>query len=739
MILFLSDWERFPLARPDYYTKNRSWVDLAYKFQAMGVKNFAFHLALVNQDLQGVDPFDENLTMEQMVYVGEECFINPWYFFRECVRVPAQTGGKAGFLEANRGNIALWWCFFNHLITILIQIRQTGKSLSTDVLMTLLLQVLCENTKINLLTKDDSLRRHNILRMKDISAELPPYLNKMGKTDANNGEELSVNALNNRYSTHVPQASEKRALNMGRGLTTPIVHIDEGPFQPNIQISYPAMMASTNAVFDEAKAKGEPYGIVITTTAGKKDSKEGAFMYRLVEDAYKWNEHLYDCINEEDLRRVVTTGSRSKEYMVNITLSHRQLGRDDDWLREKIRQSRGTIEEINRDYFNQWTSGSLKSPFSAEVAEKIAKGKEEVKYIYISEKYGYTLRFYIPEAEVHRRLTNEQFILGIDPSDAGGGDDLSFYLTSVESLETICAGTFNETNLFNLSSWICDFLVEYKNITAIIERRSSGAAILDHLLWFLPQRGEDPFKRLFNRIVNDYLEHPDKYKEILTPMGRRPEEIYTRYKTAFGWATSGSGMTSRSGLYSSTLQNGVRLAGSRLKDEELVSQVLGLEIRNGRVDHQVGSHDDLVIGWLLAVWLLTQGTNLQHYGIDSKLALSKAKEKEIKDPREFLIQQKQSNLREDIARLCDQLSEEKDDFISMKLEQKIRSLEKEVIIDIEELNSVDEMIRKAKEKKQERIRHSRMDYGNNYRENYLNGMTYQNAFTNQNMMMSYYR
>lgn len=727
MILFKSDWSKYAGAQIHLDTKNRSWIDLSLKYKMMGVENHAFHLALIDQSLKYVDPHDPDISQAQAVAIAKECFINPWYFFRECVRIPAQAGSESVPLQANRGNIALFWCFFNHITTILIQIRQTGKSVSTDVLMTFLLNVLCQNTNINLLTKDDDLRRTNVIRMKDIAAELPPYLRRGTKNDVNNGEEITITALGNRYNTHVPQASEKRALNLGRGLTTPIIQIDEAPFQPNIQVAYPAMMAATNAVFDEARRKGEPHGIIITTTAGKKDSKEGKFIYQMVQDAMPWTEKLFDCKDEDDLRKVVRVNSKSDEYMVNITLNHRQLGKSDEWLREKVKQSRGDIDAINRDYFNVWTSGTQSSPFTPEIADKIAAGREECKYTYISEKYGYSLRFYIPESEIHTRLTTGHFVLGMDPSDAGGGDDLSFYLSDVETLDTIAVGTFNETNLFNLSSWICDFLVEYKNITAIIERRSSGAAIIDHLLWFLPQKGEDPFKRLFNRVVNDYMDNPERYKEILVPMGRRPEDIYNRYKTSFGWATSASGMTSRSGLYSTTLQNGVRLCGSRLKDNQLVDQILGLEIKNGRVDHAPGEHDDLVIGWLLTIWFLTQGVNLSFYGLDHRVVLAKAKEREAKDPEAYKEQVRQTQIRNEIEELCDQLTNEKDDYVSMKIEQRIRILERQITEEVDEVNSVDELIRKAKEKKKKNMRNRRYNQ-TSYQDLYNRGQFTQNQF-----------
>lgn len=703
IILFQQDWDRFPTADIDLTTKNKSWIEICQKFKLMGVKNHAFPLALIDQGLKGVDPHAEDLTLELMTRIAAECFNNPWYAFREVIRVPVK-GGDPVRLEANRGNIALFWCFFNHITTILIQIRQTGKSVNVDALMVILMNIICRNTNINLLTKDDDLRRTNVQRIKDLTAELPVYLKRGTKSDANNGEEITINALNNRYNTHVPQASEKRALNLGRGITTNILDIDEPPFQPNFHIAFPAIMAATNAAFDQAKKAGEPYGIVLTTTAGKKDSKEGAFVYGIVQDAMPFNEKIYDSKDEEDLRKIVTVNSRSKEYLINITLNHRQLGKTDEWLREKVVASRGDIDAINRDYFNVWTSGNQKSPFGTDVAEMIANSRQEETFNYICEKYGYSLRFYIEENTIHQRLTTGQFILGMDPSDAGGGDDLSFYLTDVQTLDTIAVGTFNETNLFNLSSWVADFLISYKGITAIIERRSSGASIIDHLLWILPQHNEDPFKRLYNRIVNDAIENPDRFKEIQTPMNLRSSDIYTRYKTFFGWATSGSGMTSRSGLYSTTLQNGIRLAGARLKDMQLVSQVLGLEIRNGRVDHAAGEHDDLVVGWLLAVWLLTQGTNLQFYGIDSRNALSKIRERQIKDPEQFRVEKEQEFLRQEIASLCDELTNEQDMFVANKIEARIKTLERQLVADNETFNSMDELIRKAREKKVERFR-----------------------------------
>ena len=152
MILFSSDWQMYPNAIIDTETTNRSFVRLASIYKAMGISNNVFMLALHNPRLQGIDPYSKNLTIEQMAMIGVECKQNFWYAVRELLRAPATAGTESSVVEANRGNIALWWSFFNHITFLLIQPRQTGKSFSTDLLMTALMNFMCSNTQINLLT-----------------------------------------------------------------------------------------------------------------------------------------------------------------------------------------------------------------------------------------------------------------------------------------------------------------------------------------------------------------------------------------------------------------------------------------------------------------------------------------------------------------------------------------------------------------------------------------------------------
>ena len=699
MILFLDDWKRFPQARPDLTTRNRSFVRLASLYKEMGVKNHMFMLALFDQSLVGVDPFDyDNLTVQQKIAIGVECSQNPWYFFREIARAPGESGADAVYIEGNRGNIALFWTFFNHILIILIQIRQTGKSFNVDVLMTLLLNFICRDTKINLLTKDDDLRRKNIQRLKNIAEELPTYLQQKTREDANNGEELSIKSLGNYYNTHVPQMSEKRALLMGRGLTSSIFHVDEPPFQANIKISLPAALAATGAARDSARSAGAPYGTILTTTAGKIDDRDGEYVYNLMMNAAPWSERFLDCKNLEELELMVRANARGGKVHINATFDHRQLGKSDEWLRGKIEDALQEGDDANRDYFNMWTSGSKSNPLPKDVLEAIGKSAMGAVYTSIARVQGFLTRWYIPEATIAARLRSGRFIMGMDSSNGTGSDDITICLIDVEDLSVVAAGSYNELNLINFARWLADMLINMPNITLNPENKSSGTMIIDYLIIEFLKVGVDPFRRIFNSVVDDYLEFPDRYAEINMPMNRRDKSVYEKFRKYFGFTTAGSGKFSRSDLYSIVLQRAASQGKHVIRDKQLTGQILSLIDKGGRIDHPPGGHDDMVIAWLLANWTIMMAKNMQFYGIDSRLVMRLiVKEGKTKLDEYQVVEQRQ--LRERIDVLQEELSHEQDDAVAILIEREMRVLDRKLINENGEIHSVDELIRQANEQK----------------------------------------
>lgn len=698
MIIFLSDWQKYD-AIPHLTTKNRSFVHVCRIYKALGIKNHLWPLALFNPLLQGVDPHDPNISAEEIMMVTAEVIINPMYFFREVARAPGQSGAPPRAMEANRGNMALYWSFFNHIMLCLIQARQTGKSFSTDVLMAYLLCIKCRDTQINLLTKDEPVRRSNIQRLKDIIATLPYYLNPRSKQDVNNTEMITISNYGNLFQGHLPSNSKAGAEAKGRGLSSAVFVADETPFQANIDEALPAALAAGGAAMDIARAADAPFGTILTTTAGRRDSPSGAFIYKLISGMAVWNDYLFDSNDAKELERRIRVNSRDKEFRVNITMSHQQVGKTDAWLREKMAAAVSDGDRAARDFLNQWTAGNAANPLSPKQLEIIRGSQREPVFGTTEGADGYYVNWFIPEETVEARMRNSKFIVVLDTSDASGGDDISLRMTDIYTGELIATGTYNQTNILTFAEWVATWVIRWDSTTLLIERRSTGASVLDIIWLILVSKGIDPFARIFNRIVNDHDEMPDRYKEICAPMWRRPSDICVKNKKSFGFATSASGTTSRSELYSSTLHLAAKQVGHLTTDKITIDQIAGLIIKNGRVDHAAGEHDDMVISWILTHWFLTKAKNLQHYGINSAHVLRDLRAATIVAPIDLMKASVQQKLRARIEEVTAKFQVENDDFMSRRYESELRFLYSRVELQENEKFTIDELINKTKEEK----------------------------------------
>lgn len=717
MILFKDDWNKYPRAIVHLSTKNRSAVKLSLKLKKMGIENHAFFLALHNPLLAEVDPFDPNLSAEHMFMIGVECRENPWYYFREIARAPSKAGAGSVSVEFTRSNVCLWWCFLLHITVFLTQPRQTGKTFGVNTLVTWLKNFGCNNTQINLLTKDEKLRTDNIQNLKDIYDELPAYLNFKDRNDTNNTEEISIKKLGNTYKTHVPQPSEKLAYNTGRGMSTPIFLTDETPFQRNISISLPAALGAMGAAIDSAKENNAPYGIIHTTTAGKKDDKDGRYVYGIIQESAIWSEKLYDCKDSKELRRVVIANSRENKrltsrvgsaddfdgsFQIYAVFDHRQLGKDDRWLYEQLKRTRATGDDANRDFFNLWTSGTNTSPLDTEVVEKIAHSTCGSEFDTIEAVGGYIVRWYVPENELDRLMNDRSVILGNDPSDLSGGDDLGLVFTDSKTGGVVGSAKINENNLITFCKWLVTLFIKYPKLVSIIERRSSGAYIIDYLLMFLPEQGIDPFRRLFNWVVNDPALHPEMYKYAEMNLRNRPSDVYDRCKKLFGFATSGGGKTSRTELYSFVLKNATSRFATKIYDIHLANQITGLVERNGRIDHAPDEHDDLVIAWLLTHWFLSTAKNLSFYGIDPSKVYSSAQVSQggnvIKNHDDYI----QALLRNRIDEIINLMREEDNPMILERYERELIGLESRIVVRDGESFSLDAVLNELASSKRKR-------------------------------------
>lgn len=678
-ILYKQDWRRYPTAIVDTSTRNQSFLRLADTYRKMGVQHYYFLLALHNPSLKGLNPFDPHLTVQQKIDIAYECKTNLWYFLREVARFPPVSGIEPMPFRANRGNIALMWCFLNHLTCILIQPRQTGKTGSVDMLTDWIIDVGANHTKMMMITKGSDLQSDTISRLKEVRELLPNYLYSKHRDDMDNKSGMNNTMLHNEYKTGVARSNRMAANNLGRGLTAAVLHIDEPPFISFIGTTMPAAAAASTAARTFAAKNGSLYGMILTTTAGRRDDRDGGYMYHYVNVAWTWNEAIFDCVDRKDAHKLVEMGCRSDNVAVNITMSHRQLGYSDEWLYDAISHAGGTKEEIERDFFNIWNSGSARSPLSTDILRQISESQRDPVMTEVTPEH-YLIRWYVNERDMAYLKQHSKMLLGLDSSEGAGKDSIALVWTDAASLQVVGSATIGLTNLIEFARWLAQYLIDNPHVTLIPERKSTGAMIIDMLLTMLPEAGVDPFKRIYNSIVNESRESEkgeQAYSEILQPMSMRPSFFYTERKTCFGFKTD---KTLRDLLYGNVLQTAARRTGKVIGDKPLAGELLSLTMRNGRVDHSELGHDDHAIAWLLTHWMATVALNLAHYGLSPGLIMSTLKEVEEADQNldtRWKAEQQQS-YKDEIDKIFDQLETSGNDAMASLYEQRLRYLSRKL-------------------------------------------------------------
>lgn len=713
MILFKNDWNRYPEAIVDTKTTNRSYLRLAKMYQSMGVKNCVFHLSLLQPELQGVDPFSNNLTIDQVVMIKEECVNNYWYYAREVVRLPPAAGDGTVPFEINRGAAAAWWLYLNHQDYNLTQPRQTGKSTSTNVMLTWLLFVVYRKTRVFLLTKDNKLRVENVEQIKKIQENMPEYLNPKNKNDLSNTETITCARYSNRLFTGVPQNNEADANKMGRGFTCATYVIDEGPFIKYLEKSLRSMLAGGTKAMPVAREKGLPYGVIYTTTAGSKADPDGQYYYRMIMGGVPWDEALLDLNNQQELISTVKKNKTGIQSIVNITLSHLQLGYDDQWLADTIERVGATGDDADKDFFNRWSDGSMASPLDKFLSSLIRNSEVRPDYVEYT-KDNYAINWYIPQHDIERRMSNGKYVIGLDPSPAIGKDGIGMIVLDATTVETIATVSVNETNILKFVDWLGTFMLKYENTVIIPERRGGGETIISGLLISFTARGIDPFKRIYNTMV-DKSDHLKPEGKSLISRVRRDSSVADQTVRLFGYATSGSGAHSRDGLYD-MLTRAASYSGPILKDRKTISEVLSLSKKNGRIDHSVLGHDDCVIAWLLVFWFLTNGRNLSYYGIDypmfeaiDHMTRTKVQQSGVVDKAsEFKKAQERRELKAKIDEYLEKLKNETNDILILRYEAMLTRLDSMYDGEVDSVLSMAEMIKQAKEtKRNKRVRGGR--------------------------------
>lgn len=677
MFLYKKDYSHLSLDHYHLNTKNRSFMKMHLVYKAMGVENNAMFLLCTQPELMKYDPHDLKDTSDELkLKIMLECKINPWYCLREVIRVPG--GGLPTEFRLSRPSVYLIWGYLNRFDTALLMLRQQGKTVTALALTIMVNYFLGRSFEFTMVAHTDKLKKGNIDRLKQFRDALPKWMVLKGPDDINNMETVKYGALNNTYSGLIGNRNVLLADKQARGITTPSIHWDEMPHIANVHLMYTIALQSTEAAIKKAKESGEMYGNIITTTAGYLDTKEGRFTYDLFQDSLPFNETMFDVEDRETMIEMIRLNS--PQGMIYGEFNHRDLGITDEEHATRKARARGTEDVLAMELDNVWLSGAAGGILSPDDKSRLEAQKKPALFSQYLD--GFIVNWHIPKNLIISGHTNTiPIVIGTDTSEAIGRDWCTFVFVDVRDASVCATCRINRKNLFKVAMFVVRLLTEF-NVLWIPERNSTASAIIDIILIALEDTKVNPFEVIYSKVVQE--RHVPSMSKVPIELADSANE----YRKHFGRRTTG-GDQGRDFLYNTVFFEALERHTDRLTDGLLISEIVGLVSKDGKIDHTGDAHDDLVIGWILAMFVILYGENLRNYRIfkkDPSILL-----RDVRKTRDDRF----DKIIETVLRLKNQLEKTTNSSSKLRLSSQIRLLEEklppESMDKMAEIGSIQEM------------------------------------------------
>lgn len=627
----------------DYTTRNESFIKMHELLKANGIANNDFFLHLENESLQGIDVFNPP-SKEIAMEIIAECNINPYFFMREIFTIASEDGTMQPFMLdiASLSSLFLTTQGFNIYRE---QSRQTGKTTGAGGELSLNWNVRCRNADIAIVNFDDGAAKENLQRVVDYSSYLPSYIqtyrlnpkvNSDNSVDMDDSGEIgktvkvaSNKIFGNRLIAKTVGTTPAMANKVGKGGTFSIEFFDEVAVYPNLELVLGAAAPAFKTASDNARKGGYPTYIYMTSTPPDMSTAQGEYLYNLVKtQALKFEPYMFD-LSTKQLQSLMR--NKAKNNYFYVTYSYKELGFSDDWALEHYRNlnSQWLFE---RDILLRWKKNLKDSPFNMIDLEKI----ENMVY----EKKNYTAvpmlfeprdfsEFGSDNLSIKSKLASlEELVLECKFFDVDGmslSEVLNKYRFDRISLacdvsagygdnrdsSTICGSdvitgetifTFKSNRLDPIIFALVIYYVIKKyfpNALLTIERNSYGEAVISELVYTSVERN---------------LYYTPKSADVLSvsqKMIKRGDLLYGVYNV----------QKIRHILYGVICSKMVREYKRIIKSYEIYEEISTLILKDERIDHKAGCHDDLLIAKLLSLYPLMFDNNIEAFFKIPKLIL----------------------------------------------------------------------------------------------------------------------
>ena len=612
----------------DTTTRNLSFLQTASDLKKLGIQNNMFFLKLYDRNLIGVDPFSPNLSNELMDRINLECTLNPWYFQRECVRIPSQGGatgpGSGDMFSLHRGTLAICWCFFHSIDFYINMPRQCYKTHSVLSVLDWAYLFGTSNSQFNFSNKSQTDADDNLKKLKSQKDCLPIFMQQKFRfvEDSINPGELklekgtdNIRTIKNPITknTIVSKPSARtlaNADNLGRGNSAPIQYYDEVEFTDYIGTILKASGPAYYQAAQNAKKNGAVYCRIMTSTPGWADSQPTADMEEWRGNMATFTERLYD-MDTKNISDYIAKNSSNN--MVYIEFNYKQIGRDENWYQGMCKLLNGDKLTIKRELLLQRLSGNSKSPFDPEDLETINSYRSNPLSEYIIHN-DFLLRVY---TELDRTTP---YIIGVDVCTGVNGDSTAITLLDPYT-EKPCA--ILKTPLIDEIE-TSEILVEIVNkycpkALLAIERNSIGNSVINILRRTV----------LCSRIYND----PTKMNDTPDDKLDRKHQLIKNAENRRYWGIYTEG-NSREKMMEILLLRAINNKDGFVCNEIIDEMNSLIRKSSGRIEADTGKHDDAVMSYLIALYTLKYGHRLTRYGIIKGLrkeAVEAMQEQETKE------------------------------------------------------------------------------------------------------------
>ena len=509
-------------------------------------------------------------TAQNMMLELTKCRMSALYFIENYVSVPV-AGGRVPIKESEQWNSTDKYkiivdLFQQHDSVLYMSSRQSGKT-TTSAMYLLWCMIFFPKIQISYLTLDKNRAIDMISRMKEMMDSLPKWLQVKPKSNA---ERMSYYELSNGSKITASFVSGSNDPDkVGRGLSSPIVFIDETAFIPHADIVWAALQPSVSAAKIFAKKNGYPNGVIFTSTPNGAGAN---FFYNVYQNSVKFddiydyeNKKLHDNYQQEFMKP-------EKNSFISVVL-HWSEFRTQEWYEIQRKELNFNQRKISQELDLSFL-GSDSCIFDDNIIAALVPKK---KYSRITLPYGCEFDLY---DEID---PNEKYYLGVDTAmSTGSGSDYSaMVLTRASDGRPIGEfhGRFSVVKRYAqvVKALIKAFKVIYalntETLNVVVERNSIGKEVVEELIYDSSNFDYEEF--LF-------------YEE--TDGGERVPGLYT--------SNSGKmGQGKRDKMFIE-LMNYTNKQPFMIYGPLLIDELRNLEQKSsGRIEASKNQHDDIVMAW----------------------------------------------------------------------------------------------------------------------------------------------